>query len=462
MGRSQSRGAPPARPFAEAVEGRRLPSSGPLPAGLTHVERPNVPVAPYSASSDGASFIDPSANVANGNRVVIGRDSLVAPFAVLDGRRGVVGIGSYSAVLDNAHLLTGPGDGVPSGRINVGDSVEVGSGATIRGGSVLGAFASQNGDQAVSPVGIGSNALVDGATIQPGAIVSSLARVGPGVTVPSGMVVLPGADVTTEAQATDPALGQVRKATAADLSDLGLNLAHDNALALGYAKLYRGNSSTGSSPGARSGVSGVDSGDLTTVEGTSPEPGSTNGVTFEPSKPTGPTFPDRAGQAVQGLFAAFPGRATGKATFKVAARKVAKGQGGSDSIRADDGQPIQFASAPQLGRGVTIRSPAAIEGNGSSAGSGKISIGKGFQAGDGSVLLGGDPSATASRSWSVTLGDSVTIGAGAVVEGSSLGSGATIGPRALVLDSEVPAGATIPPGEILIDGKAQGTVGWSP
>ena len=86
----------------------------------------------------------------------------------------------------------------------IGNSVVIGFGARVTGPSTIGSYADGS-----KPVSIGANALDRRATIQPGAIVSPLARVGPGVTVPGGYMVLPGANVTTNAQASDPTLGMV-------------------------------------------------------------------------------------------------------------------------------------------------------------------------------------------------------------------------------------------------------------
>src|SRR5258705_320573 len=82
---------------------------------------------------------------------------------------------------------------------------------------------------------VGPGALIVGATIAPGAIVGPLARVGPGVVVPAGMFVLPGANVTTSAEASNPALGKVAPITGAQFTDLAKNLANNQSLAAGYA-----------------------------------------------------------------------------------------------------------------------------------------------------------------------------------------------------------------------------------
>ena len=75
----------------------------------------------------------------------------------------------------------------------------VGPRAQVLGPSTIGAFGS-----AAAPTGIGPGAVIDQAIIAPGAYVSALARVGPGVTIPAGELVLPGQTVATAADLLNP------------------------------------------------------------------------------------------------------------------------------------------------------------------------------------------------------------------------------------------------------------------
>ena len=59
---------------------------------------------------------------------------------------------------------------------------------------------------------------------------------------------------------------------AADLATINQMLSNNAALAAGYTTLYQGNAATGASPGVN-GTPGVNNGNLATVTGTSPEPG---------------------------------------------------------------------------------------------------------------------------------------------------------------------------------------------
>jgi carbonic anhydrase/acetyltransferase-like protein (isoleucine patch superfamily) len=439
------------RPEGERFERRVLPSSG-VPAFLNNppgfqVIRPNTPVLPFAATTKFASFVDTSARVLNGAHVVIGQKTLVAPYATLDATSGFIKIGSNSDIQDNSRIVSNP-DRIPHSpeSVVIGDGVVVGFGATVLGPSVIGAFGS-----ASNPTSIGPNALIDGATVEPGAIVGALARVGPGVTVPKGFRVLPGANVTTNAEASDPALGKVVKVTSADLNTVNKDLTNSAALAAGYTTLYQGNSATGPSPGTT--TPGVFNGNLAAVEGASQEPGSPT-VSFEPAGSQGPKFPAPFRPLLEGTMSGFRARVVGAVVFHQRAFEVAHHLGRSNAIRADQGQPITIDSIAQTGNAVTINSPlGGLTSSTATTTNGQVNIGQNFVANDGAVILGGPTVVT-------NLGDNVTIGAGAVVSQSTIGSNATVGPRAYVANSTVPAGATVPAGEILINNKVVGFVQW--
>jgi len=437
----------PYRPRAERFEDRLLLTAGASthdaiasalysPPGASPV-RPNTPVLPFGAAATSASFVDPSVRITYGKHVEIGRQSFIAPDATLNaGPPGYIKIGSASTVQDDAVLLGNP-DRLPGAiGVVIGDNVYIGPGATVRGPARVGGFGNGAASAAAS---VGANALIDGGTVSPGAIVSALARVGPGVTIPAGFRVLPGANVTTQAEAGNPSLGKVVPVTAADLAALNANLSNNVALAGGYATLYQGNPATGASPGVNR--TGINNGDLATVLGTSAEPGTT-AVKFEPAS-QGPRFLVRSGQEVQGLFSTFPARITGQVIFGDRPSGVARHLGRGNSIRGDEGQPITIGSIAQTGRDVSIHSPI----------SGTITIGRNLTAGNGARIQGGPAGAT-------TLGNDVAIGTGAVVCSSAIGSSSTIGPRSYVSGSTLPPGTVVPAGTILINNKDLGTIQW--
>jgi carbonic anhydrase/acetyltransferase-like protein (isoleucine patch superfamily) len=404
------------------------------PAALP-ARHPNTPVMPFATPTKKASFIDPTVKISNGNSTVISYQSYIAPYATLDSRgHAAIKIGDGSNVLDSAQLIANPGHAYVTPQLLVGSNVSIGPGAQILGPSVIGSYS-----DSAAPTGIGARAIIDDATIDPGAIVSPLARVGPGVTVPSGYRVLPGMNVTTEAEASNPKLGMVVPVTSSDLSSLKLTLTDAVGLAAGYTNLYQGSSATGTSIGGNPAIGGVNNGFLPNVEGVSPSPGPSY---VGGTKKAAPEFPTpRQGLVGTTLFN-FPGRVIGPVTFtSQRAWPLAHHLGRANSIRADVGQPITIASIAHTGLHVTITAPAG----------GTVTIGGGFRAGAGAVILGQSGA-------KATIGDDVSIGSGAVVTATSLGSGSTVGANAYLLNSTFPAHTVIPAGAIYVNNKLQGYV----
>lgn len=417
-------------PQAERCEGRLLLSgmkhSGVLvlPEGQFHPIRPNTPVLPFGAASNVTTFLDPTVGIVHGERITLGAKIFVAPFVALDGTDGAIRIGRNSAILDNARLVPNPSRRAGSPEITIGERVVVNYGASILGASQIGGFGVAN-----APTSIGANAVIDGATVQPGAVVGAGARV-VGVTIPSGYRVLPNAVVTRQDQASNPAFGKVVRAAPADITEIDAQLSNNAALAVGYANLYQGQSATGPS-----GVITVIptpvpyfNGNLAAVRGASQEPGSPT-VSFEPSR-RGPRFrvPGKT-RTFQGDLMNFPARITGGVIFNQTAAQVQRRIGKHVAIRGDEGQPITIGSIAKLGPNVTIHAPRG----------GSLTIGQNFRADANAVILGGA---------GAKIGDNVSVGQGAVVTNSSIGAGATIGAGAIVLNASVPAGAVIPVGSV--------------
>lgn len=417
-------------PQAERCEGRLLLSgmrhSGVLvlPDGEFHPVRPNTPVLPFGAASNVTTFLDPTAGVIQGKRITLGARVFVAPFATLDGTNGAIRIGQNSAILDNARLVANPSRGPGSPEITIGERVVVNYGASILGASQIGGFGVAN-----ASTSIGANAVIENANVGPGSIVGAGARV-VGVTIPSGYRVLPNAVVTTQDQASNPALGKVVRATPGDIAGIDAQLSNNIALAAGYANLYQGQSATGPSGVITVIATPVPyfNGNLAAVRGANLEPGSPT-VSFEPTR-RGPRFqvPGKT-QTYEGDFINFPARITGGVIFGQTAAQVQRRIGKHVAIRGDEGQPITIGSIAKLGPNVTIHAPKG----------GTLTIGQNFRADSNAVILGGVGS---------NIGDNVSIGQGAVVTNSSIGAGATIGAGAYVANAQVPAGAVIPAGAV--------------
>ncbi len=423
------------------LEDRRTPSGGmvsPLlenPIGYLAVH-PNTPVLPFASPASKATFIDPTVKIIHGQSVVVGLQGFIGPFATLNGHSGAIKIGNLTSILDNSTLVPDPSGKSPHAVIKIGDQVVVGFGATIEGSSTIGGYFA-----AGQPTSIGPGALIDGATVQPGAMVSARARVGPGVTIPTGFNVLPGKNVTTQAEADHPSLGLVAPMTANDRSTITNTLAQNEALTVGYTQLYQGDPATGINPGGNPTIGGIYNGRTSNILGANREPGP-NKDPYETSK-SGPEFLTPHQGLIGTILSTFPGRLTGKVEIGMRAWQAAFHLGRANAIRADQGQPISIASIAHTGLHVTINSPLG----------GTLTIGKGFRAADNAVILSG-PNVNA------VLGNDVAIGAGAVLDRASLGSGSTVGAGAYLFNSTFPANTVIPENAIYLNGKYVGQVDW--
>ncbi len=372
------------------------------------------------------TFIDPTVHINFPRHIGIGGKNFIAPYATLDaGPPGFIKIGNGSSIQDDAVIQGNPNRARGPIGVIIGDNSYVGPGATVRGPARVGALRSN------LQAGVYANAQIDGAIVEPGAIVGQLARVGPGVDVPANIYVLPGANVTTQAEATNPALGKVRAVTAADRTILASYVTTNQALALGYATLYQGNAATGVSPYTT--TAGVNNGNLAAITGASAEPGSAT-VSFEPATGLIPSF-----AGTPATFYGYRARLTGRVVLgdrpSVAASKFGRG----DSIRADVGQPITIAGINSIGDSVSMHGRVGD----------KITIGTNFTAESNSRVLS-----------NATLGNDVTLGNGSVVSASTLGNGVTVGARSLILNSTLAPGTNVPAGTILINNVVTRAIEW--
>ena len=415
-----------------------IPAHSPLqvkPLAYSAVS-PNRPVMPFATPSKKATYIDPTVSVQNGTSVVLGFQNFIGPYASLNGGGGAIKIGNTSSILDNATIIANPGLRNQSPQVLIGDQVVIGFNARVEGPSVIGDFGT-----ASSPTSIGAGALIDGAVIEPGAIVSPRARVGPGVTVPTGFRVLPGANVTTDAEASKPALGKVVPVVASDIATIKSTISENESLAAGYVTLYQGNSATGVSPGASPNITGINNGNLAAILGANLQPGPTS-ASFEPSK-TGPEFVSPRLGLVGVQLGNFPARLTGRVVIDMQALDAAHRLGRANAIRADQGQPITIGSIAKTGRHVSINSPLG----------GTLAIGEQFSTGSNVVVLSG-------AKVNAVIGDNVRIDSGAVVVQTSIGSNSTVGQGAYLANSTFPAHTVIPADAIYVNNKFLGYVQW--
>lgn len=362
-------------------------------------------VLPETAGPGFASYIDPSVHREHAERVMIGCKSFVAPFASLDGTLGPIAIGDESNIQDNV-VLTGK-------LVVIGDHVSIAHGATIIGPATIGAPKGL-------PAFVGFNSVVDGATVEPDAMVTHLVKVSPGIVIHSGMKVLPGKWIRTQAEADDESLGKVTKVTDADREFMHGVLHVNGAFAAGYAELAQISPSQ--------------------LLGAGRDPGHSD---FNHDADM-PTFAGHA-EAHPEIQMRIVGGVRMDDPLVALLAKV----GRDVSIRADEGEHFHFGIVGRLQDRVTFH---ALEHS-------DIDIGNGDQFGYHVVVHGGPDDASLPHE--VTrVGDNVTVKDWAVVFRSKIGANVTIGVRAYIDGSHLAPGTIVPDRTIMIRDKIVGLVEW--
>src|SRR4051812_38440983 len=129
------------------------------------------------------SFVDPTARVVHRANVHLGSLVYVAPFArLLAGNSPENGVW----VGDESNLQDSVVADASGGAVRLGEQALVAHGAVVRGRAALGEQGRCADGASHCPSFVGFNAQVDGAVVDKDAMVLTLARVGPGVHLPSG------------------------------------------------------------------------------------------------------------------------------------------------------------------------------------------------------------------------------------------------------------------------------------
>jgi carbonic anhydrase/acetyltransferase-like protein (isoleucine patch superfamily) len=362
------------------------------------------------ASPSTATFIDPTAVIGNPRATTIGDQDYVGPFATLSAGYGAtISIGNGSNVQDNVEIRS-------AGRhaaVVIGDHAILAHGATVIGPAKIGAPGG-------APAFVGFNAIIDAAIVQPGAMVSSLAKVAPGIVIPSGIMVLPGMYITTQAEADQPSLGKVTAVMPKDIEFMDAVIHVNETLAAGYS------------------LQAMES--PRSVRGIGPNPPA---PTFNPDSHT----PTLAG--VPTVAPRFRDRIIGDVQMTDSLGQLKKVMGHDDSIRADEASPFLVGPIARMANRVTIH---GLEYS-------NLSAGEGDSFGYHDVVHGGldsgqDPMQT------TVVGNRVRVGAWAVVFRSTIGDGCVIGPYAYIDGSTLKPGTVVPRGAIIINNQYLGRVQW--
>jgi carbonic anhydrase/acetyltransferase-like protein (isoleucine patch superfamily) len=380
------------------------------PAGVHATTPVTRPVTAAATSPSTATFIDPTAVIHDPSATMIGMQVYVAPFATLNAMGGgTITIGNGSNVQDSVEILALG----PRANVVIGDHVILAHNATIDGPATIGATGG-------APAFVGFNAIIDGATVEPGAMVSSLAKVAPGIVIPTGFKVLPGMYIRTQAQAENPALGKVVKVSGEDIKFMN-DVIHVNELfAEGYSE------QADQSPSS--------------VFGIGPNP---------PTPPFNPTSSSPVLAGVSTTDPSFRNRIIGDVRMANSLSQLQRVMGQDDSIRGDEASPFVIGKIARMENHVTIH---GLEYS-------NLASGHGDSFGFHSVIHGGLDSGQDPKETTV-IGSGVRVGQWAVVFRSTIGNNCVIGPYAYVDGSRLAPGTVVPAGAIIVNNRCLGRVQW--
>jgi carbonic anhydrase/acetyltransferase-like protein (isoleucine patch superfamily) len=397
------------------------------------------PLCPTDAPADSVSFVDPSAQLVAPDQIRLGQLVYVAPFARLDAADGPIEVGSESNIEDGAVVIGNQTSAEParaaalavigldlSTGVVMAARTVLGHNVTIKGPAILGVGGGSipaNSD-GKSEVILNQGAEVDGAILEQNTAVSVFARVGPGVRLRSGYMVMPGKNVTTQAEADDPMLGKVIMLTEEDVAGTELSVDANTAFARDYAQLFRD--------------------DATHVQGINHAPG---GSRFSPERalPQAEVTPGGCEGGVSARDPGFLARVIGPVCFEDPLARLTTVIAPSVSLRNDEGAGVPFLLAPigTFEEGVVFHN---VEGSGITVGS--------------NVTLRKRATLHSGPGRDVVISADVVLNADAVVFGSTVGEGAVLGEKSLVGFSDIPAGSQVPPRAIILGGQMFGTIEW--
>ncbi|WP_017314418.1 LbetaH domain-containing protein [Mastigocladopsis repens] len=441
----------------------------------------NRPVCPSTATMTKASFIDPTATLSHHNHVRLGEQVYIGPFSELKdhehGHEAHITIGNKSNLQDHIkihahwHHNRTETDKQKVDSLQLPDGVHIGERVIFAHGTIIVKGSAEIGVRGENNVTIGTNtnnppstasftndppetfisfgAEIDGARVDKNTVVSALARVGPGVHLRSGYVVLPGKNLIdpndeTRTTTVNGVAPKVRHITQADLEFANLVIEANEKLAEGYSRLVK---DPGGSINKVQGIS-VDPGTLSTGEQT-PHFGSTMSVDSEGygSCSGGSGHTDHN----------FRNRIIGQVFFKQAASALTNDvMKHGISIRGDEGKDICIGTIAHMSDNVVIHAlEKALEP--SLALKDKLFIGDNVSYGNRAIVHGG-LAQDATRVDTVVeelpptkIGNNVTLGDDTVVFRSTIEDGFTIGAKSLILNADVTSALpgitnkTIPP-----------------
>jgi carbonic anhydrase/acetyltransferase-like protein (isoleucine patch superfamily) len=331
----------------------------------------------------------------------LGEKVYVAPFAQLDATNAPISIAADSNAQDQVKI-TASGTGV-----EIGERVIMAHMAIVKGAAKIGTQGSTGPftdtvtntqfSNTIPEIFLAFNCEIDGATIERNTVVNFLARVGPGVTLPAGKVVLPGKNVTTNLQASSGSLGKVVNLTQADVALMEGIIEVNEAFAKGYTDLARA--------------------DLTSVQG----------INYAPAT----SFNSGGQPKIDGILTSKPNfrnRIIGNITFQDSLTTLNNKIGSRISLRADEGEPFNVGSIAGMANDVVFH---ALETT-------SLTLGNGIGYGPRALVHGGRQVVNGVANGPETsIGDAVGLGSNSVIFRASIGNRSAIGQRSAVFNSTV-------------------------
>ncbi|WP_315788058.1 acetyltransferase [Fischerella sp. JS2] len=361
----------------------------------------NLPICPSTAPSESASFVDPAATITNPTNITLGEKVYIAPFAKLDATNAPISIAADSNVQDQVRIIAS-GTGV-----EIGPRVIMAHMATIKGAAKIGTQGSSgpftdpitntqfNND--IPEAFLAFNCEIDGATIERNTVVNFLSRVGPGVTLPAGKVVLPGKNVTTNLEATSGSLGKVANLTQADVRLMEGIIEVNEAFAKGYTELART--------------------DLSNVKG----------INYAPVT----SFNSGGLPQIGGIATRDPNyrnRIIGNITFQDSLATLKNKLANRISLRADEGEPFNVGQIAGMANDVVFH---ALETT-------SLTLGNGIGYGPRALVHGGRQVVNGVANGPETsIGNAVGLGPNSVIFRASIGNNSAVGQRSAVFNSTV-------------------------
>jgi carbonic anhydrase/acetyltransferase-like protein (isoleucine patch superfamily) len=333
----------------------------------------------------------------------LGEKVFVAPFAELDATNAPISIDADSNVQDQVKIIAS-GTGV-----DIGKRVIMAHMATIKGAAKIGTQGSTGPfidpvtntqfSNDIQEIFLAFNCEIDGATIERNTVVNFLARVGPGVTLPAGKVVLPGKNVTTNLQATSGSLGKVANLTQADVALMEGIIEVNEAFAKGYTDLARA--------------------DLTNVTGINYAPATSFNSGGLPQTGGSPTRDPN-----------YRNRIIGNINFQDSLATLKNKLANRISLRADEGEPFNVGQIAGMANDVVFH---ALETT-------SLTLGNGIGYGPRALVHGGRQVVNGVANGPETsIGDKVGLGPNSVVFRSVIGEKSAVGQRSAVFNSTLDA-----------------------